>query len=222
MRAHRRSCLAMRRRIWAFAMSQRFCGNCGQGATSEESFCIACGLRLRPLTAENELMGSQSGPDAGLREDQIALRHALGLLAKQELATAVAVLERLCKERPEWAIARAYLGIAYLRATRIADARYELEEAVRMAPDSFICRSKLGEFLARLGFYDQAMRELDVALAVPPPDTESYHAAMELRQFCKDKAKGIFYRQTGYPKLGRFSPARLFGHAQPVLTERGN
>lgn len=204
-------------------MSVRYCGNCGQAAAPEESFCIACGVRLRPLPSPNEDASHVAlAADPGFRDDQIALRHAVGLLAKREIATALPVLERLCAERPDWAVARAYLGIAYLRATRIAESRAELETAVRIAPESFICRSKLGEFLARLGFYDQAMRELDAALAVPPPDTESYHAAMELRQFCKDKAKGIFYRQTGYPKLGRFSPARLFGHAQPVLTERGN
>ena len=207
----------------AVAMNVRYCGSCGEAASSEESFCIACGLRLRPLSVPTgDASSTASTGDAGFRVDQIALGHAVGLLAKREVATAVSVLERLCNERPDWAVARAYLGIAYLRATRIADSRAELEEAVRMAPESFICRSKLGEFLARLGFYDQAMRELDVALGVPPPDSDSYHAAMELRQFCKDKSKGIFYRQTAYPNLRRFSPGRLFRHAQPVLLEGGN
>ena len=204
-------------------MSLRYCGNCGRAAATGESFCVACGLRLRPVSiSDGEASGATTTANPAFRDDQIALRHAVGLLAKREVATAVTVLERLCDERPDWAVARAYLGIAYLRVTRIADARAELEEAVRMAPESFICHSKLGEFLARLGFYDQAMRELDVALALPPPDSESFHAAMELRQFTKDKSKGIFYRQTGYPQLGRFSPARLFRRAQPVLTEGGN
>lgn len=204
-------------------MSLRYCGSCGQAATIEEAFCIACGLHLRPLAGpDGEAAEAARTGDAALREDQIALGHAVGLLARREVATAVSVLERLCDERPDWAVARSYLGIAYLRATRIAEARAELEEAVRMAPGSFICRTKLGEFLARLGFYDQAMRELDVALSMTPPDSESYHAAMELRQFSKDKSKGIFYRETGYPKLGRFSPARLFRRAQPVLLEGGN
>lgn len=204
-------------------MSVRYCGNCGQAASPEQSFCIACGLRLRPVSIPDaESSGATPAVDPAFRDDQIALGHAVGLLAQREVATAASVLERLCDERPDWAVARAYLGIAYLRMTRIADARFELEEAVRISPESFICRSKLGEFLARLGFYDQAMRELDVALALPPPDSESFHAAMELRQFSKDKSKGIFYRQTGYPQLGRFSPARLFRRAQPITTAGGN
>jgi tetratricopeptide (TPR) repeat protein len=104
---------------------------------------------------------------------------------------------------------------------RVADAREDLEAAVRLEPESFICRSKYGEFLARLGFYDQAMRELDIALSLTAPDADSRRAAMELRQFSKDKAKGIFYRQTAYPKLGRLSPGRLFRQPQSALG-RGN
>lgn len=202
-------------------MSARYCGQCGHQATTGESFCIACGQRLRPLAKAGETPdGAETAPDPGLREDQIVLRHALSLLAKREVVTAVSVLEQLRADRPDWAVARAYLGIAYLRATRVADAREELEAAVGLRPDSFICRSKHGEFLARLGFYDKALRELDIALSLDSPDAESRYAAMELRQFCKDKAKGLFYRQTGYPKLSRLIPARLFRNASPV-PERG-
>ncbi|MEO6397127.1 MAG: hypothetical protein ABIP13_01550 [Tepidiformaceae bacterium] len=204
-------------------MTARYCGKCGQASSPEEAFCTACGRALRPLAVlDGAVAEGAPAAGSGFRDHEIALRHALGLLARREVSTAVSVLERLCQERPDWAVARAYLGIAYLRATRIAESRAELEEAVRLAPDSFICRSKLGEFLARLGFYDQALRELDIALALPTPDSESFHAAMELRQFSKDKAKGIFYRPTGYPQLGRFSPARLFRRVQPALPERGN
>ena len=200
-------------------MTPRYCGGCGEGVLADESFCVSCGQRLRREPVEAVAAGASQGEDG---EDQVALRQALGLLATRDVPGAVAALEALCGERPDWAVARAYLGIAYLRAARIADSRAELEEAVRMAPGSFVCRSKLGEFLARLGFYDQAIRELDIALAMRPPDSESRHAAMELRQFCKDKAKGIFYRQTAYPNLGRLSPGRLFRHAQPAFSERGN
>jgi Tfp pilus assembly protein PilF len=128
------------------------------------------------------------------------------MLARNDVPGALAILEPLCADEPSMAIARAYRGIAYLRLVRVADARDELEEAVRLAPESFICRSKYAEFLGRLGFFDQAVAQLDAALAVSAPDLESRRAAIELRQFCRDKAKGIYYRHTGRPKLSNLLP----------------
>ena len=153
-----------------------------------------------------------SPPVAEAKVETIALRRAVDLLAKKDIKAAVFLLERLVSDDEGWAIARAYLGIAYLRATRVADAREQLEKAVAQAPDSFVCRSKYAEFLARLGFYDQAMVQLDHALANSPPDNDSRFAAMELRQFCKDKSKGIFYRNAAYPNL---SPRRLLRALTP-------
>ncbi len=202
-------------------MALKYCGHCGQSAQPEESFCVACGQKLRAPEVEPESVPESS---VGVsRENSIVLRHALGLLAKNDAKAARVVLQRLCDEQPEWAVARAYLGVAHLRLTDVADARVELEEAVRLAPASFICRAKYAEFLARLGFYDQAAAQLDEALAHGAPDAESRHAAMELRQFSRDKAKGIYYRHSSYPKLrlGRFSPARLVGHSRPVSTQGG-
>lgn len=207
-------------------MGVSYCGQCGEGTRDAELFCIACGQRLRrpeeklPRTPARETTEDELAPVAN--EDRIVLQHALDLLARRDAPTAVAILERLCAERPDWAVARAYLGIAYLRTTRVAEARWEVEEAVRQAPKSFICRTKLAEFLARLGFYDQAMAQLDRALLLPVPDIESHHASMELRQFCKDKSKGIFYRETGYPRLSRLAPWRRARQvATTVQTERG-
>ena len=199
-------------------MAVTYCGGCGRPATEGDAFCTGCGRQL-VATASN----APTSEGTASSEDGIALRHAVGLLARGEARTAVVTLERLCVERPEWAIARAYPGIAYLRLTRVADARAELETAVRIAPESFICRTKYGEFLARLGFYDQAMAQIDVALKLQPPDSESRLAALELRQFCKDKGKGLFYRQTAYPK---WPFARLFSmrptlRRQPITSGEG-
>lgn len=202
-------------------MALRYCGQCGQPAAPAESFCVACGHKLRAPDIQHE---SASEPvDAVSRENSIVLRHALDLLSKNDARAALVVLQRLCAEQPDWAVARAYLGIAHLRLTQVADARAELEEAVRLAPESFICRAKYAEFLARLGFYDMAAAQLDHALAHGAPDAESRHAAMELRQFSRDKSKGIYYRHSSYPKLrlGRFSPARLVGHTRSVSTHGG-
>ena len=217
-------------------MAMIFCGHCGESAIASELFCVSCGgkLRLPAHGAATDVVSSQAAAfepsmpsmasmpssqrDADatvaaatvLEEDGIALRYALDLLAKGDAKTAKVILLRLTEEQPRWAVARAYLGIAYMRLTEVADARVELERAVADDPESFICHSRYAELLARLGFYDKAMRQLDVALDLGAPDTDSRYAAMELRQFCKDKSKGIFYRELAYPKfsVGRAWPFR--------------
>ena len=193
-----------------------FCGACGSRSEPDTAFCVDCGARLHagPVPA--------AAFDDAAAGDRTALRHAVDLIARREVPTAITVLERLCAEQPRWGVARAYLGIAYLRATRIADSRAELEEAVRLSPDSFICHMKYGEFLARLGFYDQAVRELDLAFRVPAPDGDTRQAAMALRQFSKDKSRGLFYREISPPRfhLRHFLPRR-FVHAGTSTTPIG-
>lgn len=198
-------------------MAVSYCGGCGEPSREDERFCIGCGHSLRRQTGASVVPGALN---SARREHEILLQHALTLLARNEAGTALAVLEPLCAERPLWAVARAYLGIALLRLARVADARAELEEAVRRAPESFICHAKYGEFLARLGFYDQAIVEIDAALAVTPPDVDSRYAAMELRQFAKDKSKGLFYRKAAYPSFSRLMPRRR-PHQSTVASERG-
>ena len=191
-----------------------FCGHCGEHARPDERFCVACGNALRAATDAP----TAAGPEAG------HLRHAVELLAGSEHERALNELKAICQAEPANAVARAYLGIAHLRLAQVADARFELEEAVRMAPGSFICRSKLAELLARLGFYDQAQSQLDIALSLQPPDSDSRLAAMELRQFCKDKAKGLHYKHLAYPRLrlGSLVPRRKARQAAlAAATERG-
>ncbi len=197
--------------------ARRFCGSCGQLARDAESFCVGCGQRLRH-GAELPSASHES------RDDAIALRYALDLLASRQAPIALTVLSRLVTDRPEWAIARAYLGIAYLRTMKIPEARDELEAAVRIAPKSFICRAKYAEFLCRLGFYDQAMNQLDVALAHPAPDADSRYAAMELRQFSKDNAKSLYYREFRYPSLPlrKLLPGRVFQSRSTQISGGGN
>jgi Tfp pilus assembly protein PilF len=180
-------------------MPVNFCGQCGSRAVPGNRFCSTCG------TAIGDAYELASSNEQGPR-----LRAALELLARRQPAEALAILDPLCAEQPDYAVARAYRGIAYLRLTRVADARDELEHAVKLEPESFICRAKFAEFLAQLGFYDQAVAQLDVAINLPPPDASSLHAALELRNFSREKAKGIYYRPLVYPKFSRLSPRGLF------------
>jgi hypothetical protein len=67
--------------------------------------------------------------------------------------------------------------------------------------------TKQAEFLARLGFYDQAFARLEEALKLDPPDMVSRIAALELANFCKEKSKGIYYRSSPSPL--HFRPRNL-------------
>ncbi len=167
----------------------RFCGSCGATREPGAAFCTACGHAVQNAQAQPPVVAHPH------------LETGVSALAAGEHAAAASALEAAVAEDPRHAVAHAYLGVAYLRLARVADARAEMETAVRLAPESFICRAKYGEFLARLGFYDQALVQLDLALAGQPPDLQAWNSGMELRQFCKDRAKGIFYRQTSYPRL---------------------
>ena len=198
-------------------MVAAFCGHCGVKSEAEESFCVACGAALRRGAIETVEAKS---------DERTLLQHALKLLSSGQVPLAKGEIERLLEARPAWAVARAYLGIAYLRLNVVGNAREACERAVAEAPESFICHSKYAEVLARLGFYDQAMHQCDLALSGPSPDTASEMAARELREFCKEKGKGLFYRQVAPPSRLRLRnlvsrrpvPA---GHPTPT-SERGS
>jgi tetratricopeptide (TPR) repeat protein len=202
----------------AAVQAVRFCGRCGEESLPTEQFCVACGTRLRAAGEAPPATADLAAAADATPDDSAALRHAVGRLAEGDAKTAIHVLERLCAEQPGWAIAHAYLGAAYLRLTRVADARDALERAVALAPESFICHYRYGEYLARLGFYDQALREFDLALARPAPDALTARAAADLREFCKTRMKGLYYRDLAPHRvnLRNFLPG---GHRR-ATTER--
>jgi tetratricopeptide (TPR) repeat protein len=135
-------------------------------------------------------------------EDRLAaLREAVDLLALERPAEAASRLETLVSADGSWAVARAYLGTAYLRLARVEDARVELEAAIEGEPASFICRVRHAEYLARMGFFDRAADELDVALRLPAPDAASRQDALMFRAMCARRSSGLYYRRTSLPRL---------------------
>ena len=130
----------------------------------------------------------------------------------------------LCAANTQWAVAHAYLGTAYLGVARVDEARDVIERAVALAPESFICRLRYAEFLARMGHCGLAAAELDVALHVTPPDPGARDAAVALRAFCRQRARGEFYRETPelrsrlQPWLTRFT--RRFAGRPAISLER--
>ena len=191
-------------------MEVRFCGACGHTIHHTHFFCQSCGAKI--TLGASEASGLDHAATPGLSTAAL-------LLSRSDFAKAIELLESLRDQHADSAIVRAYLGIAYLRACRVADAREELELAVKMAPESFICRSKLGEFFARLGFYDLALEQLDVAIGVTPPNAEAKLAALELRQHCREKSRGLYYRPLRYPSI-HFHMPRWRGNSQSASLQR--
>ncbi len=194
----------------------RFCGRCGEQAAAIDFFCTGCGQPLRNQVSRP--------PPEEPKGDLATLQEAIRLLATRDAAAAVTLLEDLCGRSPEWAVARAYLGSAYLATFRVSDAREELEAAVALAPESFICQLRYAEFLARLGFFDQATAHLQEALSLPAPDSESRRYASELLKACRHRSAGLFYRRIAAPKLPRLLFRRQHGKGaaadQPAAAAR--
>lgn len=165
-------------------------------SSSRDQFCIACGRQLR-------LPDSPVARNVRPAEDATAgmLQHAHHLLVTGNVKEAIPLLEQLSTEYPERTALRAYLGVAYLRAARVIEAQVEIEAALRLTPDDFTCRMAQGEFYARLGFYDKAVMQLDRALGLVTAGDQTYRAAFELRRFCQEKSKGLYYRQTALPRM---------------------
>ncbi len=170
-----------------------FCTACGAGADLDDRFCSACGNELRLP----HLVASQMAPEV----ETDRLRRAHQLLVTGDVHGAIPLLEQLVADRPDWPALRAYLGVAYVRMARVTEAQTAIEEALGQDPHDFTCRMAYGEYYARLGFYDKAVGQLNLALTSATPGEEPYRAAFELRRFCADKAKTLFYRETALPRL---------------------
>jgi len=168
----------------------------------------------------------QSSPAAGPPSDAAltALRSAVDLLASGQPREAIPGLEALVQGYPDWAIARAYLGSAYIEVARVEEARVALELAVAAAPGSFVCGHRHAQYLTRMGFFDQAVTELDRVLRLPAPDMESRQDALMLREACARRSRGIYYRTTAMPRLPGFVTRgwRRFAASRRAETEPTN
>jgi predicted Zn-dependent protease len=162
------------------------------------------------VAAETPKVAAHAPPPERHEQSLAVLAGAVDRIASGFPTEAVDALQQLCAEHPDWAVARAYYGTALLGAHRVVEARETLEDAIALAPESFICHMRYGEYLARTGFYDRAAHELEIALHLPAPDTGARDAAAMLRSFCRQRARGMFYRETPnlrsrlQPLLSRF------------------
>lgn len=121
------------------------------------------------------------------------------LLVIGQVRDAIPLLERVAAEYPSWTAARASLGVAYVRVGRVHEAQDLIEGALAETPADFACQMAQAEYFARLGFYDKSVPYLNAALERASGEPE-YRAAFEMRRFCIDKSKGLFYRETALPR----------------------
>ncbi len=102
----------------------------------------------------------------------VAILGMLGayLLDVGELEKAVSLLEALVEREPDYAEGHNYLGTAYGRLGRHADARRELERVLELDPSSAPAYNNLGSLALSQGRIDEAISYLERALAIDPFD----------------------------------------------------
>lgn len=96
----------------------------------------------------------------------------------EAIATCRSGLER----HPTYVSARVTLGRALLDAGHVDDARLELEQVLRVAPENLVAVRGLAEIHRKLGEIPEALEHLGRALALAPQDRELRQAVAELER----------------------------------------
>ncbi len=93
---------------------------------------------------------------------------------------AAAQLEKLLHEVPQSFDVHELLGMVYTGESQDTLANQQLEEAVRLKPNSAAARTNLASNLVRLGKLDTAQEQLKRAVALEPHSFDAYHNLGEL------------------------------------------
>jgi tetratricopeptide (TPR) repeat protein len=91
-------------------------------------------------------------------------------------------------------------GILFQRY-QVEEAGALYDEAIALARESFLARLRRGEFLARLGRYQDALADLSLALRLQAPDFAATLHCQQLQRWVASKASGGFIRNTGPPPI---------------------
>jgi tetratricopeptide (TPR) repeat protein len=89
---------------------------------------------------------------------------------RRSLLAAIASAELDVRDEPHVAAAHTVLATRYLSAGRVADARTQLEEALRLDPRHAEARSNLGVVLQAQGYLNEGMKHLRTAAQLKPKD----------------------------------------------------
>ncbi|WP_376788633.1 tetratricopeptide repeat protein [Thermoflexus sp.] len=135
----------------------------------------------------------------------VELEQALHALAEGRAAEAEAMFQQIaCAESGVvGGLAWAYLGRLRMLRFDVEGAREALERALHQASDHFVVRLERGAFFLRLGFYPEAMVELEAALRSAPEGVAREHI-YRLLQRAWEQGKGSFVRRAVLPDLRRW------------------
>ena len=177
-----------------------FCPGCGMQLFSQWGFCPRCGRTLDDLhislweSAEAPLAPPPAGESESAREALALLRSGLIAEAEQKLRASM-------REAPADIELRVILAGVLFQRFDVQEAGALYDEAVALAPNDFIARLRRGEYLARLGRYEDATADLTAALRLPAPDFATMLHCQQLQRWVATKATGSFIRNTGPPPI---------------------
>jgi Tfp pilus assembly protein PilF len=89
---------------------------------------------------------------------------------RRSMLAAIASAELDARNEPHVAAAHTVLATRYLQAGRLADARAQLEEALRLDPSHAEAHSNLGTVLQAQGLLNEGMKHLRTAVELKPKD----------------------------------------------------
>lgn len=137
-------------------------------------------------------------PSANVKD----LEAALQALEAGQWEAAEARLRAIAAEDPSpiGGLAWAYLGRIHMLRFQMEEARLAFERALQQAPDHFVVRLERGVFFLRLGFYPDAIAELEAALQRAPAGPAREHA-YRLLQRAWERGRGSFVRRAVLPDV---------------------
>lgn len=189
-----------------------YCIHCGQAIEPAARFCARCGraVHTHPDQAAALMRGLQSmreGNTAAAIEhlqraldresDRFAAQLALATLCLQQRAPALA--ERHLRDalvlKPNHAQAHALLGSTLALEFRFDNARDALDTAVLLSPNDWLVRVTRAEFFFKLGFFSDALKELECASRLPCSDPVAAQRVNLLLLETRARARRGFTRQ---------------------------
>lgn len=214
-----------------------FCQSCGAGLALAARFCPGCGASVAAAepAVDTPLARGLAAMRAGDLDRAIPLleaaaaggsgfallAHGTALLRRHRYGEAVAPLERAAPLLPDRGEPLAYLAMARLHLLDPIGAREAIAGAIERTPDSFAVRLKQSELLFRLGYYREALVEIERTLQLTAPDAESLAFAERLAALARQKAPQAYTRRPGrFPKLALPFPLRRMTPVEPARIGR--
>lgn len=128
-------------------------------------------------------------------------------LAKRETDEAMTLLQGVIKDEPQFAEAHYFLGLAFLQKQQVAQARGEIGEAVKIAPNLIDARIALAGLHLAEGAWDLAIEQAQTALKLNPRKVQAVITLGDalFRKGEKQKSKQVF------EEVARLLPAEPIG-----------